>query len=183
MLQPNACSRHRGLTLVELLMALAVLAVLAAIALPNLSAALAASHAAAARSALLTTMVQTVQRAALSGQHVVTCSGNPQQGCSGAVDWSAGWIAFVDGNQSRQLDDGERLLIQQPALDARVRLTSSRGRTRLITQPSGGVAGSNVTFVLCDSRGPSRARALILSNAGGLRDDRPSAERLQNACP
>ena len=68
----------------------------------------------------------------------------------------------------------EGLLRHQAALDGGVHLRSTRGRTRLVFQPNGGNAGSNVTFTLCDRRGRDRAVTLVLANNGRLRDGRPS---------
>jgi type IV fimbrial biogenesis protein FimT len=45
-----------------------------------------------------------------------------------------------------------------------------------VLHPHGGAAaGTNVTFTLCDGRGPSRTVALVLANSGRLRDARPGA--------
>ena len=45
-----------------------------------------------------------------------------------------------------------------------------------------GNAGSNVTFTLCDGRGASHARTLVLSNAGRLRHGVPSAAGIAATC-
>ena len=44
----------------------------------------------------------------------------------------------------------------------------------LVYQPSGGNAGSNVTFTLCDGRGAVRATTLVLANDGRLRAGKPT---------
>jgi type IV fimbrial biogenesis protein FimT len=60
------------------------------------------------------------------------------------------------------------------ALGGRVHLRSTTGRTRLVFQPNGGNAGSNVTFTLCDGRGPAKAVTLVLANSGRLRTGQPT---------
>jgi len=50
-----------------------------------------------------------------------------------------------------------------------VHLISTAGRTHLRFQPTGSNGGSNVTFTLCDGRGPNFAVSWIMSNAGNLR--------------
>ena len=55
-----------------------------------------------------------------------------------------------------------------------MRLQGNIGRPRIVYQPNGGNAGANITFTLCDRRGPKDALALILSNGGRLRSDRPA---------
>ena len=64
----------------------------------------------------------------------------------------------------------------------RVRLRSTAGRTRIVFQGNGGNGGSNVSFTLCDGRGPERARSLILANFGRLREDAPSPQNAAAAC-
>ena len=60
-------------------------------------------------------------------------------------------------------------------------LRTTVGRTRLVFQPNGGNAGSNVTFTLCDGRGAAQATTLVLANDGRLRSGTPSTAAAQ-AC-
>jgi type IV fimbrial biogenesis protein FimT len=69
---------------------------------------------------------------------------------------------------------GERVVAAFPPLETRVHLRSTAGRKRLVFQPSGGNAGSNATFTLCDARGAGRAVQLVLANDGRVRDATPS---------
>jgi type IV fimbrial biogenesis protein FimT len=176
-------TRSTGLTLVELLIAIAVVGILFGIALPAYNGAMEASRANAAKSALLSTVTQSINRAAITGRHVVVCPSRDRQACTGQPDWSSGWIAFLDANNNRARDAGESLLLHEPALAGKVRLRSTVGRTRLVIQPNGGNAGSNVTFTLCDGRGPSRAETVVLSNTGRLRYGTPSAAAIAATCP
>ena len=103
--------------------------------------------------------------------------------CLDSPDWSRGWLVFLDSNGSRELEGGERILRIQAAADAaRSACAAPSGRTRIVFQGNGGNAGSNVTFTLCDGRGPARARALIMSNTGRLRDGAPSATGIAATC-
>ena len=173
-------SHHRrGFTLVEAVVSLLVVSILLAVAVPAWSSALARSHAAAARADLLATLQLSITHAAVAGAEVVLCPADAG-GCSDSWDWSAGWIAYADIDGDRTRDDNETLLHRQPALDDDIRLFTSKGRKRLVFQPNGGNAGSNVTFTLCTGRGPGSAAALVLSNAGRLRDAKatPPAQQL-----
>ena len=58
-------------------------------------------------------------------------------------------------------------------------LRSTAGRTRLVFQPNGGNAGSNVTFTLCDGRGAATATTLVLANDGRLRAGTPTPDAAQ----
>ena len=90
-------------------------------------------------------------------------------------------MAFADINGNRIRDANETLLAQAEPLASGVHLRSHRGRTRLVFQPNGGNAGSNVTFTLVRfARGPSCATTLVLSNSGGLRTGKPTAAAARN---
>jgi type IV fimbrial biogenesis protein FimT len=173
---------QRGLTLIELLLALAAGTVLCTVALPSLTGGLEASRGADARADLLQSLATASNHAALSGVRGVLCPSADGRQCLDTPDWSAGWLVFLDDNGSRQHDPGETILKVQAALSGRVRLRSTAGRTRIVFQGNGGNAGSNVTFTLCDGRGPAKARALILSNSGGLRDGVASPDNLAQTC-
>ena len=87
------------------------------------------------------------------------------------------------GGVANVTEEVERVLRVEPALAGRVRLHSTVGRTRIVFQGNGGNVGSNATFTLCDGRGPARARALIMGNAGTLRDGVATQANLDATCP
>lgn len=172
-----------GLTLIELLVVVAVAGMLFGVAVPALSSGLEAARASDARTDLLTSLMAASNHAAITGTRGVLCPSRDGLACDDTADWSFGWIAFLDTNANRDLEGGERVLRVEPALAGRVHLRSTVGRTRIVFQGNGGNAGSNATFTLCDGRGPGKARALIMSNTGGLRDGPASAENLAATCP
>ena len=172
----------RGFTLIELLIAVTIIAVLFGIALPAVSNTLEAARAIDTRSELLASLTTASQRAALTGQRSVLCPSADGVSCLDNEDWSAGWIVFSDPDADRAHDSGEPLLHQQAALAGKVHLRSTVGRTRIVFQGNGGNAGSNVTFTLCDGRGPARAVSLVISNAGRLRESVPSAAAVAATC-
>jgi type IV fimbrial biogenesis protein FimT len=163
----------RGFTLIEALIVLAVAGFLLCVAVPAWSGALEAAHATSARAVLLESLTRSISHAALTGSEVVLCPGDAG-GCRNSIDWSRGWIAYADIDGDRRRDANETLLYSQSALTGRVHLRSTAGRTRLVFQPNGGNAGSNVTFTLCDGRGAARAATLVLANDGRLRAGTPT---------
>jgi type IV fimbrial biogenesis protein FimT len=172
-----------GLTLIELLVTVAVAATLFGVAVPAFSGGLEAARANDARASLLASLMTASNHAAIAGVRGVLCPSQDGLACDVTPDWSRGWVVFLDSNANREVDGGERVLRVEPALAGRVRLRTTAGRTRIVFQGNGGNAGSNATFTLCDGRGPAKARALIMANAGGLRDGVATQANLDATCP
>ena len=166
--------RHAGFTLIELVIALCVTSILAGIAIPAFQHAAEAARSVAAKGHLYESWLTAVSHAANTGSEVVLCPGDAT-GCVKSIDWSNGWIAYadIDGNRARGLN--EPLLSQADPPGGKVHLRSTSGRTRMVFQPNGGNAGSNITWTLCDGRGPDSASTIVVANSGRLRAGTPTA--------
>ena len=163
-----------GFTLIEALIALAVVSIVLWTAVPAWSNAREATSSGAAQAALVESVLGAVRHSALTGSEVVLCPGDEAGGCRSSIDWSHGWIAYADIDGDRIRDGNETLLKAAAPLGGKVHLRSTTGRTRLVFQPNGGNAGSNVTFTLCDGRGLEHAVALVLANDGRLHSGKPT---------
>jgi type IV fimbrial biogenesis protein FimT len=159
---------QHGFGLIDLMMALTILLLLLGVAVPGYFNAVSRVHAIDARSAMTVSLFAAMRESLVHNRQVVLCPGTGM-GCDGGQDWSRGWIAFLDRNGDRERGADEPVLQHQPALKDDVRLLSSIGRPRIVHQPNGSNAGSNVSFTLCDRRGPEDAVQLILANSGRLR--------------
>ena len=173
---------QRGFTPIETLIALALVAVALAIAIPAFSQARESTRAMQVEARLLQSLQRSVERAALSGKRAVLCPSPDGRECARSPDWSHGWIAFLDEDGNREHTATEPLILAEAALPGDVRLRSTLGRTRLVFQGNGGNVGSNVSFTLCDGRGPRHARALILANDGRLRHGVPAEASVAATC-
>ena len=177
----NGGRRVRGATLIEVSIVAAAVATLAALAVPRFGAAREAARSSAAHQALLASLMAAPTHAASTGAEVVVCPGTPA-GCAGTYDWSGGWIVFADVDGDRARDPASETLVHRTGpVGGRTHLRTTAGRTRLVFQPDGSAAGSNVTFTLCDGRGPRRAVALVMNNIGALRA-MPAAPAQAEAC-
>jgi len=174
--------RHRnaGFTLIEAVAAAAVVSILAGIAVPALQDAGEAARSGAAKGTLVESWMASVAHAANTGVEVVLCPGDAN-GCRDSIDWTGGWIAYADLDGNRARGPGETLLKQAAPLGGKVHLRSTAGRTRMVFQPNGGNAGSNITWTLCDGRGPEAATTIVVANNGRLRTGTPTAAAAQ-AC-
>ena len=173
---------QRGITMIELLIATSIVAILAGIAMPAFSGAFEASRSSSARAALLGSYMAAVDSATMSGSHAVLCPSGDGSACLGNPDWSSGWIVFLDSDGDREHQVGEPIVARHAALEGKVRLRSTIGRTKIVIQPSGGNAGSNVTYTLCDGRGAAMAETLVLSNRGFLHAGVPTAAAIAATC-
>ena len=169
-----------GFTLIEALTAMTVAAILLAVAIPAWSHAKAAANAGSVRAALAAGLLDAGRHAAIAGSEVVVCPVSASGQCSGSTNWDGGWLAFADINGDRVPGANETQLVKAGALPDGIHLRTTQGRTRLVFQPNGGSAGSNVTFTLCDARGMSSATALVLSNSGSFRAGKASASAAWN---
>lgn len=170
-----------GFTMIELVIGLAVGGTLMGIAVPSMLSALHAAHSAETRAALLSDLMKASSKAGIHGVRTTLCPSFDGRVCNTGFDWSAGWIAFIDQNGSREREPEEALISVRGALTD-TRLISSSGRSRVVFQGNGGNAGSNVTFTLCDRRGAVKAQTLVISNTGNLRAGRPNATQIALAC-
>ena len=171
---------HAGFTLIETIIVMSVVSILAGIAVPVLRDAGESARSGAAKGVLLEAWLGAVSHAAAAGSEVVLCPGDAS-GCRTSVDWTPGWIAFADLDGNRTRSPNETLLHASGALGGKVHLRSTSGRTRIVFQPNGGNAGSNITWTLCDGRGADAASTIVVSNAGRLRAGTPTAAAAQ-AC-
>jgi type IV fimbrial biogenesis protein FimT len=169
-----------GFTLIEAVVSMSVVSILAGIAVPAMQDAAEAARSGAAKGALLEAWLTSVAHAANTGSEVVLCPGDAD-GCRNSIDWSRGWIAYADLDGNRQRSPNETLLTAGEPLGGKVHLRSTSGRTRMVFQPNGGNAGSNITWTLCDGRGPQHASTIVVANNGRIRTGTPAPAAAQ-AC-
>lgn len=164
----NISGKHKGLTLIEILIVLAILAILASVALPNGRRMLANRHIVATANALLSASEHARAEAVSKAQTVHLCPSDNGNGCGGADDWATGWITWIDVDGNNQLGGADQLLrtyevgggltIDVPAAIANGYRFGSNGRPSF-TQP--------VTITVCDERGAvGPARSIIFTLAG-----------------
>lgn len=162
-----------GFTLLQLAICLGIVAALVAVALPMYTGAIASSRSATVRSAMVESILHASRQAIVSADHVVLCPSRDGSTCIEGSEWSSGWIAFSDRNHDRMRTADEPLVVRQPRLENGMRLFSTQGRKRIVFQPRGHAAGTNVTFTLCPNGRSRHASTLIMGNSGLWRAAEP----------
>ena len=155
-----------GISLTELLLALALLGVVTGFALPSFRP----LRLDAARTTQVNQFVQSIHLArseAMKRNAVVSlCPSRDRQSCAspGTADWDAGWLVFenVDRDSPAVRDPGEPLIQLYPRWDS----GSFRGNRTTLSFRSFGQSGVTATYVFCDARGSRAARAVIISQTG-----------------
>lgn len=161
----------RGFTLFELLVAVGVAGVLAALAIPDFRN-LVDSNQLASRSNRLIGSLQTARLDAInSNQRVTVCASINGSSCSGATDWSGGWLVFADKDNDGAINSGETILSQ---VEADAHLVASANQSRFAFAPDGtlrGVTNGTVTLCKANARLDENTRKVVISSAGRARVD------------
>jgi len=167
--------RPSGFTVVELLVGLGIAAVLATLAAPGFTAYLRDCRQAATLNALLHAVHMARALAGTLGRPVRLCGSMDGTECSGSKDWSPGLLASSSGSGSTNrrftpLGDDRSLQSVRSNRD----LVEFSPLTRFATP---------ATITVCDDRGETAARAVILSRTGRARvSDRGPGGRML-VCP
>ncbi len=159
-------TRSQGLTLLELLVALAIAATLAFYAVPALSPWL---HRQEARSTALR-FIQLVQYARVqaieSRLPVIVCGSDSAAGC--LHDWNRGTLVFIDRNDDGEMGPKDKLLAQYPPLGERGVVTwrAAFGKPFFRALPTGRVSFTG-NFTYCPRSGDARLASRVIVNAAG----------------
>lgn len=161
---------NKGFTLIELMVTLAVVAVLLSAGVPSFSALIKNNRLVAENYALRAMLGAARSEAQTQRTTVTVCRSANGLNCS-TGDWGAGYIAFIDLDNDRQLDeaDGEQLLQSRVQDTQNVVVRYSQGSDVLLFNSNGNAVNSNGTFTFCDDRGAAEAHGLIVSAIGAVR--------------
>ncbi len=158
-------SKIKAFTIIELMITLSVAAILMAIAAPSFVNIINNNR--------LTTQINKLQaflstarsEAIKRGGSVTVCrSNNDQSGCGD--NWSNGWLLFVDNDGDGAFEAGDEILRVHEALSGNNTLTNNNSNTRITYSANGLASGFGSTFSLCDERGTTSAKGLVISMTG-----------------
>lgn len=155
-----------GFTLIELMMVLVVAVILLTVAGPGFSSLIRDNRMTVTSNAIAGTLNAARAKAIAQRKIVTVCSSANGSSCGG--NWGNGWISFLDNNGNASVDAGDEILHYHANLPLAVSV-SLTGTTEIRFTNQGFVSsGSSGTFLICDARGDSHARALLVSNTGRI---------------
>ena len=169
--------KQSGLTLIELIVTLTLAIILSTLGVQSFEHLVGQSRADSSIYSLRTALALARSEAVSRNASVVLCRRvDTFQRCAGAsargrVDWSLGWLLFVDADRDRVLDTskGDLILREFPGLNASVTLRWNRG-DYIAYQGSGRLHSLNGTFCLANgSENANHLRELKIPYTGRVR--------------
>lgn len=162
-------SKSQGVTVVELMVAIAIVGILTAIALPNFASALRSNRLANTGNEFIATVAFSRSEAIRNNRGAVFCASADGSACGG--NWQDGWIVWADANADgiRQTSGAgeEPVLRRQGPLAQQVTIG---GATTVRFSPRGGVIAGTGSIVLraadCSTGQPFQRQLDVL--AGGM---------------
>lgn len=160
-----------GFTMVELLVTLSLASILLSVAVPSYRTFtqdnLMVVHSNNFASSIALAKSEAIRRSS----QATMCPSTNGTSCTRGTVWSDGWLVFADANGNGVVEAGDQILHVNAALSGGNTLRSGPTRTRVTFTANGFSSGFNGTFSLCDSRGATYSRALVLNNQGRLRSE------------
>lgn len=170
----------RGVTLIELIIALVAAGILAALAAPAMTQFIQNQRIAGQVNDFVGDLNFARSEAIKRAVNVGVCTAdpiNPSAGCDSSRAWRDGRIVFVDSDNGGDWDAGEAVLRVKEVFDGSTNVLNSLGSTsRLIIFTSKGAATiGSATYAICDSRGTAQGRLIIVNSVGQVRHQTPAS--------
>lgn len=163
-----------GVTLVELVIAIAVLAILTAIALPSFQSTIRSNRLATSTNQLVSAISLARSEAIRNTRGAGVCSSNDGVNCVASSDWSGGWLVWSDVNGNGTFDAGTDIALRYMQGNRQVVVAGPEASDAVRYDRRGRLAaGADVRFSLqpqeCGSQ--KLLRNLTLTRVGQLQKE------------
>ncbi|HDY86396.1 hypothetical protein LCGC14_0553970 [marine sediment metagenome] len=159
-------TKNKGFTLVELMITLAIAAILVGLAAPSFNDLIKDSRLTTQINSLTASLNFARSEAIKRAITVTVCKSDDGEECGG--NWNEGWIIYEDINGNGSVDTDDTIIRVNSALTTGNTLVFP-SKNRVTYQPDGFAIGYNSTFTICDDRGYTKAKGLVVSNTGRVR--------------
>ncbi|MEE9320319.1 MAG: GspH/FimT family protein [Granulosicoccus sp.] len=180
---------HKGFTLIELVVAMAVAAVLVGVAVPSFTSAIKNNRLQSQTRELQMALLKARSEAVKGRDDMTICARATDATCG--TDWDNGWLVFIDRvivtteavPVPESVDDILRIAMATPtgieisakgSVDRTAAGVTSRDYIRY--DAFGRTDWTNGTFTVCDDRGNTHAKSLNIALTGDIRPGRSGSD-------
>ena len=158
---------------------------LVGMAAPAMSHLISNSRQTAAINDLVSSIHKARSAAIMTNTRITMCTSDDGNNC-GISSWHEGWIVFSDRN-SDQILDGNETIIASSNKTKSLNIESGQFGQFLMYRPNGRVMNSSINgnlgeFTICDRRGSSYAKVLIIDLSGRPRTSKNRANGTSPVC-
>ena len=156
-----------GLSLIELLTAMAIASILTALAVPSFKYVTTSNRMTSEVNALLADTQYARSEAIREGQTVTICSSTDGATCALSTTWNQGWLVFSDVNNDGTVDPGDTVLRVQKAFASPDSFVANNGLTELTFNREGfAFTGVNTLVALHDPTNTTGFTRCLLITSG-----------------
>lgn len=178
--------RETGFTLIELMIAVGLTALLMSMAVPAMNLFVSNARQTGAVNDLVSSLHVARSTAITTNARVTVCPSAGGANCE-AVSWNQGWIVFRDPDSDQSVDADETIVATSDGADG-LSFQSAEFGPFLMYRPTGRVMNASINgsagqITVCDDRGASHAKVLIIDLSGRPRTSEYLADGSPPSCP
>lgn len=169
--------RYRGVTLIELLVAMSVLSILLTVGVPSFNQFTASTRLNSYANTLFSHMALARSEAIKRNLRVAICKSSDGLSCTSSGNWNQGWVVFVDVDNNASISSGEQIITTMPALPTGYSFSGNSNVSNYISYDgqgipkltSGGFQSGTITLCPTPPAEGGNGRDVILSSSGRSR--------------